>query len=77
VTSAVAWDTVAAIAIAALALAWIVRRAARTLSRRGGGCDCPSAGPEGGCGAAASAGDLKAAAARGAAKAGEKAARGG
>jgi hypothetical protein len=74
VTLAVALDTVLALALVAAALAWLVRRAVRTFSRsRAGGCACPS---EGACGPAARAGDLRAAAARGAAKAADRA-RGG
>jgi hypothetical protein len=69
-TLAIAWDTVLALALVAVALAWIVRRAVRTLSRRGGSaCACPSASPGGACDAAGRTSDLRAAAARGAAKA--------
>ena len=66
-TLALAFDSVAALVLAALAAAWLVRRGVRTLTRKGS-CDCPSA--KGACGAAGSmADDLKAAAARGAARA--------
>lgn len=61
--ASLAFDTVAALAIAALALAWLVRRAFRTFSSRaGGGCGCPNesvCGPKG-----PGAADFKAAAAR-------------
>ena len=73
-TLAVALDTVVALALVALAAAWLGRRLVRTFSRRGGGgCACPSATEGGSCGAAGRSGDLAAAAARGAAKAAERA----
>ena len=67
---AMAADAWAALGLAVLAGAWLVRRGVRTLSKKGGACACPSS--ENSCGAAGNmADDLKAAAARGAAKAGQ------
>lgn len=56
-------DEGAALCVAALAAAWLLRRAVRTLSsRRAAGCACPSAGS---CGAKGpTRADLSAAAAR-------------
>ena len=68
--TAMALDTGIAFGLSLLAALWIVRRGVRALRKRGGGCACPSAKDS--CGAASQmAGDLKAAAARGAARAGQ------
>jgi len=68
--TAMALDTGIALGLSVLAALWIVRRGVRALKRRGGGCACPSAKDS--CGAASRiADDLKAAAARGAARAGQ------
>ena len=65
---AMALDTGIALGLSLLAALWIVRRGVRALQKRGGGCACPSAKDS--CGAATQmADDLKAAAARGAARA--------
>lgn len=65
---AMALDTWIALGLVALAAAWLVRRGVRTLSKKGGSCDCPSSG--GACGPSGSmANDLRRAAARGVEKA--------
>ena len=68
---AMAVDAWIALGLAAIAAAFLARRGVRALSKKGGGCECPSAASDGACGAAGTMGDeLKAAAARGAEKAG-------
>ena len=67
---ALAADSWMALGLAALAAAWLARRGVRLLKSKSGSCACPSS--ESSCGAAGKmADDLKAAAARGAAKAGQ------
>jgi hypothetical protein len=62
-------DVALAAAAAVLAAAWLVRRGVRAWRGKGGACGCPAETPAGCSAAAGIAKDLRAAAARGAARA--------